>query len=487
MKKVTNYLLMAALLISFAACNNEDVPEVEQNQEGDSFAGLTISTRSASGTRAQGDEGGRDAESTVAQIDLLSSAGDKNWTSLTTTLPATYPVNTAEFYDLSGGKLTVSPWSTTDGTHNMALLLNGASLDSKGTIANASDLVVEDAVSKLAAEDAFTMSSKTFSGVVLPNIGQTTVEKTDNTANVFNQDVERVVAQGIVVDGTSSLTTTDGSGALSGLTYGGAMGATVTYLYADHAGDRTMTGTPANYAGYTSAVHDELIETTEPSTNPKFAKAEAPSLSLAAAASPFAARGFYFLENSMALPDPDVSDSHFDWKYSRSAYAKIYGIFTPAVVYEKDVETNTLSKNNEFEAGTTFYKGEKDGLFYATADAAKLSPDFPGQSSYMYEGGKVVYRSLWNRVMDDTNTKTLNGNTRRNNIYVLNVTAFAKIGMNYDPNDPNDPNIPKPTNPDEPDTPLDGGDPTVDKQDTYMTITSTILPWNKVGRDVILQ
>lgn len=104
----------------------------------------------------------------------------------------------------------------------------------------------------------------------------------------------------------------------------------------------------------------------------------------------------------------------------------------------------------------------------------------------MYEGGRVVYRTLWNRVMDATETKTLNGNTRRNNIYVLNITAFAKIGMNYDPNDPTDPNIPKPNNPDEPITPPDGGDPTVDKQETYMRVTATILPWNKVSRDVIL-
>lgn len=482
MKKVTNYLLMAALLIGFAACNNEDVPEVEQNQEGDSFAGLTISTRSASGTRSQDDEVGRVAESTVAQIDLLSSASAKTWTSLTP-LPATYPVNTVEFYDLTEGNFTVSPWSTTDGTHNMALLLNGASLASKGTITNASNLVVKDAVSILAAENEFTMSSKTFSGVVLPGIGQTTVEKKDNTANVFNQNVERVVAQGIVVNGTSSSspTTTDASGTLSNLTYGGAMGATETYLYADHAGDRTMTGDPENYAGYTSAVHNEPIGTTEPYTGDKFAKAKAPSLNLAEDATPFADRGFYFLENSMPLPE-----SNFDWKYSRSAYAKIYGTFTPATVYEDD-GSGTLIVSTTYTTGSDFFKGEKDGLFYKTAAAAKLSPDFPGQKSYMYERGKVVYRSLWNRVMNGDKTKTLNGNTRRNNIYVLNVTAFAKIGMNYDPNDPNDPNIEKPTNPDEPTTPLDGGDPTVDKQDTYMTITSTILPWNKVGRDVILQ
>lgn len=296
---------MAAIAVGMVACNSEDGPNVEP--QGNSFAGLTLSTRNASGLRAtQIDENGRTPESTVALIDLLSSATSKTWGTATTPTPTTYPVGTAEFFNLTGGKFTVSPWSTTDGMHNMAILLNGGSLASKGTIATAPDFVVAlttDPIADFSTDNSFVMSSKTFSGNVQPNISQATIENPANTANVFDQNVERVVAQGIVTMATTvSTTTSDNVGELSGLKYGGAMGATETYLYANHAGDRVMTGDPLNYANYTSAVHAEAIQATEPYSGTKFAKAEITDLAIATEASPYASRGFYFLENSMTLP-----------------------------------------------------------------------------------------------------------------------------------------------------------------------------------------
>src|SRR5690606_5256918 len=82
MKKVTNYLLMAALLIGFAACNNEDVPEVDNN-EGNTYSSLTIgyapmkspvakSTRKVSETSF----GGTEAEKNVTSITLFGETTD---------------------------------------------------------------------------------------------------------------------------------------------------------------------------------------------------------------------------------------------------------------------------------------------------------------------------------------------------------------------------------------------------------------------------
>ena len=148
------------------------------------------------------------------------------------------------------------------------------------------------------------------------------------------------------------------------------------------------------------------------------------------------------------------------------------------------VVEQTLVKVEGFTAGTTFFMGETDGVFYASSAAAKLSKTAPGQMSYMYENGKCVYRMPWNQVKDGKTT--IYADTRRNNIYVVNVTAFEKVGMNYDPNDPKDPNIPKPNNPDEPTTPPDGGDPSWDESETYAAFFTKILPWNVVNRDVTL-
>ena len=539
--KLSKLFLMGVVVLGLGltACNN-DVPESGPDVKSNTLASLQISTAKSMFRATQADETGRAAESTVAFIDLLSDVANKSWSALVTagTSPADYPAETANFFNLTNGVYTVSPWKTVAGSQNMALLLNGGSLSNKGAIATAADYTIAlstDPIADFSTDDSFVMSSKTFAANVLPNISQTMIENKTNTQNVFGTDVERVVCQGIVVNGApvgtdyTAAATTDNKGALSGLKYGGAMGASKTYLYASHAGDRTMTGTPLDYQGYTSAIHNVAVSATEPTNfttgdGLNFAKAELTNLATVQAftGTP-TARGFYFLENSMALPA-----SNTDWKYTRSAYAKVYGVYTPAEVWERAAgdalvfvakagtglwydtanpgtppqtsnTTGTLTegyvksdkalvKNTTFTAGTTFYKGELDGLFYATPEAAFSSVNAPGQKSFMYENGKCVYRSLWNRIDDGGSpSKTLNGNTRRNNIYVLNVTAFAKVGMNYDPNDPADPNIPKPTNPYEPATPQDGSDPTVDQQDTYMRVQATILPWNKVSRDIVLQ
>ena len=57
--------------------------------------------------------------------------------------------------------------------------------------------------------------------------------------------------------------------------------------------------------------------------------------------------------------------------------------------------------------------------------------------------------------------------------------------MPYDSSDPNDPNLPKPDDITEPITNPD--DPNIEKQDTYMRVTAKILPWNVVGRQVVLE
>lgn len=80
----------------------------------------------------------------------------------------------------------------------------------------------------------------------------------------------------------------------------------------------------------------------------------------------------------------------------------------------------------------------------------------------------------WNQVK--SGETTIYADTRRNNIYVLKVTAFEKVGMNYDPNDEEDPNIPKPNNPDEPTTPPDGGDPSWDKAETFAAFFTQLSP-----------
>lgn len=61
-------------------------------------------------------------------------------------------------------------------------------------------------------------------------------------------------------------------------------------------------------------------------------------------------------------------------------------------------------KETNFQKGQHF-PGEKDGLIYASKEAAKKSLLNPDQGAYTYTNGKCAYRALWNR-----QTATADGN-----------------------------------------------------------------------------
>ena len=77
--KANNLFLagVAALSLGMTACNNEDVPQVNNPGEGTTFAGMYISSMKDVSTRAvndkQEDYGGRTEESKLTELQLLSN------------------------------------------------------------------------------------------------------------------------------------------------------------------------------------------------------------------------------------------------------------------------------------------------------------------------------------------------------------------------------------------------------------------------------
>ena len=135
--------------------------------------------------------------------------------------------------------------------------------------------------------------------------------------------------------------------------------------------------------------------------------------------------------------------------------------------------------------GETFYRGEGDGLIYASKDAAKKSQLNPGQNAYTYTNGRCAYRALWNRQTTADGKTVVNADVRRNNTYLLTITAFQGLGMPWDPSDPKDPYLPKP-DPD-PTEPTNPENPDIEKEETYMRVVAKVLQWNLVSRDVVLE
>lgn len=515
--KINKLFLIGAIAIGMVACKSEG-PEVA-NPEGSTFAGLSL-TVNKGGTRAvsQNDNVGKPVENTIATIDLFSTAGNKTWSESNAATPdwgtATAP-GTKFWSDGNADKpvYTVAPWLTEPGAQTMALVLNNptglapaaATAADEVYGAGTADAAANNATIKaLSTADKFVMTSPAFAGVVLANKSFDVVKGgTDATNNVFNTEVERVVCQGIVKQNAtlSNAVGTLGTVDMSYLRFSAANGATKTYLFKSHAGSRTMeTTAPYWYKDYVSVIDYVSSDADVAIKAPELFRLGNDAETLYGKTSPYAAidvnpstvdlktdaKGIYFLENSMPAPA-----DHMTWNYNRNAYAKVYTVFTPTKVWDivggKLVYVNWADRSTKDadENSNSFFKGEMDGQLYVTSAAAKLSVTAKDQKSYMYKDGKTVYRVLWNRQATDDGKETLNGNTRRNNIYLLTIDGFKGIGANYDPNDPNDPNIPKPENPDEPVTPP--VDPPVDKQDTFIRITAQVLPWNVVDRGVVLE
>ena len=79
--------------------------------------------------------------------------------------------------------------------------------------------------------------------------------------------------------------------------------------------------------------------------------------------------GIYFLENSVKRKRLQLKIKTYG--YYRLPYAKVYVTYIPNEVWKLDDDGKTLVKMDNYAKGTTFYRGEDDGLIYASKEADK--------------------------------------------------------------------------------------------------------------------
>ena len=262
--KVYKFILagVAVLGLGMTACNNDDVPSVGNPTEGNTFVGMYISTMKDVMTKAvndnQGDYAGRKEESTLESLRLISPGTPRDWT-----LGSADEEN--KFWaTATTGTYTVAPWKATSGSQTMALLFNRGTLEPGiATATNEEYGSVATAVADIAAlatDNKFVMTSKVEQKTIQDNISEETVKTgTGEAQNVFSFDMERVVSQGMVTKGGGlNAETADGRGSvdLDNLTYTAINGAAKTYLFLNHAGDRTITEGNGLYKDFTSAIDD---------------------------------------------------------------------------------------------------------------------------------------------------------------------------------------------------------------------------------------
>ncbi|MDO5017497.1 MAG: Mfa1 family fimbria major subunit [Porphyromonas sp.] len=239
------------------------------------------------------------------------------------------------------------------------------------------------------------------------------------------------------------------------------------------------------------------------------------------------ANGIFFLENSVAAPGD----------YADITYVKIYGTLKPTSNLYKlntngdgvedttDIPTNDFTqdlkvskvwaKNNGFLEDNGTIKTDKQGILNTIADdtenfmltvTVKAGSIFYNQSLHKFYTSPLAARVDWKELGYEGNPVTtlfLAGkmnwktpanfqevgttkhyDTRRNNIYSLQVGKILALGDSYDSIDPTDPNNPKPNPEDNPDEgEHNDGNPL---ENTYIQVKATILQWNLVHRPVDL-
>ena len=161
------------------------------------------------------------------------------------------------------------------------------------------------------------------------------------------------------------------------------------------------------------------------------------------------------------------------FRRANTPYVLVRAKFTPAKFEDE-------AADNKYTEGKTFYMGE-NGRFYIKKENVvdEKKGGVADQKYYTYTDAKVIYFAFVN---PDKVEKTINAPAYRNNIYHISVKGFATIGMTWNPLFPEDPDTTNPKNPDpkpenDPVPPITPGETNTPKE-TYMAVDVTVIPWN---------
>ncbi|MFC4665965.1 Mfa1 family fimbria major subunit [Falsiporphyromonas endometrii] len=213
------------------------------------------------------------------------------------------------------------------------------------------------------------------------------------------------------------------------------------------------------------------------------------------------------LSGQFILPNThDFGKTTTDSKYKKgnTAYVLIRAKFVPKpeafedndvelVPTDLDYNDKTVCDQNthrvkKYKEGEPFYVGT-NGKFYRSPNTARdpKCGGVNGMKTNKYINNKVLYFAWLNPDKPEP-TQWLNSPVVRNNIYHVHINSFKTIGVNWNPLVPvpdgsteyNNPNNPDP-NPNEEgndpkDNPIKPDDP-LSNQETYMSVSVTVLPW----------
>lgn len=547
MKKISKLLMFAvlALGLSFAACNNDDIPEGGDQSKGNTHVSvaLKMATSNNSGSRSLpndnnyiGEWAGKDA---IKQITIYLVDG-------TTINHKTLDVGDGKAYKaVTGidGILRIIPNTdaaaikTTVGDKKVYVVVNPSSevlahLNHSavaafenafqeiplilGNVGKASES--KTSASKIAnvegtatdRSDVITMTSKVPGNItVLPGItADETIKSSigDASKNRVSVEVERAAARVMVtkVDRETFIVPVNGQvdqtplGTISNVTWVLAQGENKLFVQRkDNWNTPSFDYNGANFITQAADRYDYsgLFESyTAPQGFGGTPVATYADYSSAVNNPNAIAIGQKSLDGKFILPNTHkhgATKAESGYKKGNTAYVLVRAHFTPA--------DNAYADGGKYEEDADFYVGA-NGKFYTTPENSQ-DPEkggVKGQTVAKYVGGKVLYYAWVNPDINDTKDDWINSPVIRNNIYHIHITGFKTLGTNWNPLFPEDPDNPKspeeggnpdpkPTTPgvEEPEPPVDPEDP-LKTEDTWMSVDVSVLPWKVHSYEVDL-
>lgn len=498
MKKFYGFLLavVVALGLGLTACNNNDVPEPVDQDNGGHYLGISLKISSPSSTRATIDDDSKDG--LPAENDL--SAASAVVVAFPTGIPITPVVSNvlalAAVYDDENAP-TYTPKAdaaieVAAGTYDVYVVVGPSTFISTfrtEVIATPGIIHQKDLFSLLnnlsdidglITANAFVLSSR--------EVQQVTAQasKDDAIGNAAQVDLDRLVAKVTVSTATDfEVVPTTFDASLAGFTL--QQGKTAQYTMIQ---DKALPSTPPagllpndwnpsspvlaagapNYISFPSwGNNTDAFETTVPGRSSD--------------------GGLYTTENTTVYNGEGSSDIY-----------KI-GTTTYALIRVKIIPTTLVGSQNPADPEDTFYFGLSDYKFYGNrADAAAANGSLDGNNPgtvgnngfYVYKGGYAYYSVLVGQNYPTESYAPI----VRNRWYELNVTKVLQLGTPYDPFNPENPKVPfTPADPDgdgdgdgpvTPPTPPGPDDPIIPEVQ-YIVTELTVNNWTAVNRDVELK
>lgn len=467
-----NYFLAIIAGFGLIACTDKDDDSPKLPEGSPTYVNLSISLANSGTQKAlpedynpDGDYEGNDG---VETLDIYMIGAD-----------GTLEAKRFTGSDISSTGTVVAPsqpFRTTSGNKTIYVVMNSPQ-PLRNTVPDPEDLLPIAGMAQIKTEggvdyDVITMTGRSASVYIAPDI---TPQQVSNGTNSFAVSVRRLASRVIVTTTASTdLMAQDGTtkiGTISDITYSVAQGTNQVYLIPKVSVNGSNPNADLNFLTWGSEYVPALGNyTTEAPKYYDYSDLTNPS---PVPAKPTAADGYkslvgkFLFENTHQAGDVKTSE----YKKGNTAYVLVRATLTP--------EASAIADGGTLTNGT-FYVGQTDGLIYSSKAAAQAAVQ--NQKVAMYQGGKMLQYAWLN---PDNILAPINSPVLRNNIYHINITAFKKIGLNWNPLTPDQPGNPdpKPGDPDEPETPIDPIDP-LTPEETYMSVEISVLNWTVHSYDI---